>query len=323
MNDLARPRPLHRLLASAATVFTLAFSPSPATGQLVYDLVRQASSADSAGRFADAARLWYRVYRVNGGEPSPLYGAAQSAARAGDKRAAFSDLHRALDEGLAIPVTALQADSEWTSLRDDRRWSELVALAKHHASQRDTVLRAELLSLGQRDQQNRESIDSVVRRYGKGSPEAQSAERKLAEGDARLQSRLRAIVNQFGWPGRRLVGDDAAHAAWLLLQHSDTSYQRVMLPMIRERARQNDVRAADAALLEDRVRVGKGRKQRFGSQLRNTSIPGAPPVLYPIEAEECVDVRRAAVLLPPLADYLALFGVKYSPPRKECRATPS
>jgi hypothetical protein len=81
---------------------------------------------------------------------------------------------------------------------------------------------------------------------------------------------------------------------------------------------QGDVRAADWALLDDRVRMGEGRKQRFGSALRNTTTPGAPPVLYPIEAEECVDQQRARVLLPPLSDYLAMFGVKHIESRKQC-----
>jgi hypothetical protein len=68
--------------------------------------------------------------------------------------------------------------------------------------------------------------------------------------------------------------------------------------------------------------MGQGRRQRFGSALSYTTTPGAPPVLYPIEAEECVDQRRADALLPPLSDYLALFGVKYVRPNKRC-ATPA
>jgi hypothetical protein len=115
-----------------------------------------------------------------------------------------------------------------------------------------------------------------------------------------------------------LVGDDAAHAAWLLLQHADPVYQGKIFRVIHERVLRGDVRAADGALLEDRVRVGQGKKQRFGSQFRYTTTPGAPPVLYPIDAEECVDQRRARVLLPPLSDNLALFGVKYVRPNKRC-----
>lgn len=256
---------------------------------------------------------------MNGGGPGPLFAAAGSATRAGDHKAAFAALRQAIDEGFPIPVGALETDSSWQPLHHDSRWPALVAYARRLASERDTALQRELLSLGERDQRNRDSVGAIVGRSGMGSPEAEVANRALSAADMPLQARLRAIVAARGWPGRRLVGDDASHAAWLLLQHADSGYQRKMLPVIRARALRGDVRAADGALLEDRVRMGQGRKQRFGSALRYTTTPGAPPVLYPIEAEECVDQRRARVLLPPLSDYLAMFGVKHIQSKKRCQ----
>jgi hypothetical protein len=297
------------------------FAPRLSSAQLVFELARKANSADNSGNYAEATRLWRHVYSVNGGEPGPLLAAAQSATRAGDHKAALAALRQAIDEGFRIPVGALEGDSSLQALHNDSRWSALVSHASRLASERDTALAAELLSLGQRDQRNRDSVGAVVRRSGLRSPEAETANRALSAADAPLQTRLRAIVTARGWPGRRLVGDDAAHAAWLILQHSDSDYQRKMLPVIRARVLRGDVRAADGALLEDRVRMGQGRKQRFGSALRATTTPGAAPVLYPIEAEECVDQRRARVLLPPLSDYLAMFGVRHVRPNRRCGST--
>lgn len=298
----------------------LLFAPRCLRAQLVLEFARSANRADSSGNYAEAARLWLQVYSVNGGDPGPLFAVAQSATRAGDHKAAFARLHQALGEGFPIPVSALEAEASLQPLHDDIRWTELVAYATRLASERDTILRAELLSLGERDQRNRDSIGEIVSRSGLGSSEAQAANRALAAADAPLQARLRSIVSEVGWPGRRLVGDDASHAAWFLLQHADPTYQAKMLATIRARVLAGDVRAADGALLEDRVRMGQGRKQRFGSALRYTTVPGAPPVLHPIEAEECVDQRRAKALLPPLSDYLALFGVKHVQSRKRCQS---
>ena len=303
-------------LCRCSFLFGLLFAPRLAFGQLVFELARRANSADSSGNYTEATRLWRQVYRVNGGDPGPLLAAAQSATRAGVHKAAFGALRQAIDEGFRVPVGALEADSSLLPLHTDKRWNPLVALARRLASERDTALAAELLSLGERDQRNRDSVGAIVGRSGMGSPEAEAANRALAAADSPLQARLRAIVDTRGWPGRRLVGDDAAHAAWLILQHSDSAYQRKMLPVIHARVLRGDVRAADGALLEDRVRMGQGRKQRYGSALRNTTTPGAPPVLYPIEAEACVDQRRARVLLPPLSDYLAMFGVRYVRPNR-------
>lgn len=228
--------------------------------QLVLELARAANSADSSGHYAEAARLWRLVYGVNGGDPGPLFAAAESATRAGEHSAAFAAIRQVIDEGFSIPVGPLQADSSLQPLHNDSQWAALVARATRLASRRDTALRSELLSLGQLDQRNRDSIGAVVGRSGMGSPDAEAANRALAAADAPLQARLRAIVSARGWPGRGLVGDDAAHAAWLLLQHSDSAYQRKMLPVIRARVLRGDVRAADGALLEDRVRMNQGKE---------------------------------------------------------------
>jgi hypothetical protein len=313
------PSPL-RILSSCRCGILVGFLVVPrlVSAQLVLELARRATGADSSGNYAEASRLWRQVYDVNGGGPGPLFAAAESSTRAGDHKGAFTALRQAIDEGFPIPAGALEADSSLLALQNDSRWRPLVARARRLASARDSALGAELLSLGERDQRNRDSVGAVVGRSGLGSPEAEAATRALTAADAPLQARLRAIVDARGWPGRRVVGDDAAHAAWLILQHADSGYQRRMLPLIRARMLQGDVRAADWALLDDRVRMGEGRKQRFGSALRYTARPGAPPVLYPIEAEECVDRRRARVLLPPLSDYLAMFGVKHTESRKQC-----
>jgi hypothetical protein len=91
-----------------------------------------------------------------------------------------------------------------------------------------------------------------------------------------------------------------------------------MLPVLLAAVERGDVRAADAAYLEDRVRVGEGLPQRYGTQFGYPATPGGTPVLSPIEDERCVDRRRAAVQLPPLAEYVHTFGAEYTPPSERC-----
>jgi hypothetical protein len=158
----------------------------------------------------------------------------------------------------------------------------------------------------------------LVTRYGHGSPQADSAEAALAAADAPIQARVREIVRARGWPGRRLVADDGAHAAWLVVQHMDSAYQREVLPLVQAAAARGDARPSDAAYLEDRVRTAQGLPQRYGSQLNAPREPGGQPVPHPIEDEACVDRRRAAMLMEPLADYLRQFGLEYAPPAGAC-----
>jgi hypothetical protein len=308
---------ISRVLVALLATVHLGF-PRIAAAQQLFELARRAQIADSSGRYPEAMRLWRRVFAFNGGDPAPLYPLAQSAARAGERNAAFAALQHAIEHGLAVPGDVVATDPALQTLHGDRRWPALLAAIRCRAARRDTVLRAELLRLAERDQQHRVGVEGLVRRAGRGSREADSAEAALAAADAPLQARLKEIVRTRGWPGRRLVGDDGAHAAWLLLQHADSAYQRALLPVVQRAVQRGDARAADAALLEDRVRMTAGRPQRYGSALRSSPTPGAPPTLAPIEDEPCVDRRRAAVQLPPLADYLALFGVAYSPPSQAC-----
>jgi hypothetical protein len=57
----------------------------------------------------------------------------------------------------------------------------------------------------------------------------------------------------------------------------------------------------------------RGEKQLYGSQLKSDPATGKLE-LWPVEDEAHVDQRRAAVGLPPLAQYLAAFGLQYTPP---------
>ena len=115
---------------------------------------------------------------------------------------------------------------------------------------------------------------------------------------------LADLVARQGWPGRTLVGDEAARAAWLLAQHADQDpvQQRAFLDRLRVAVTQGEARAAHLAYLEDRVRVNAGRAQLYGTQFTVTdgSIGACP-----IEDAGRLDERRAQAGLEPFADYEA------------------
>jgi hypothetical protein len=119
-------------------------------------------------------------------------------------------------------------------------------------------------------------------------------------------ARLRELVEAIGWPTPARVGADASEAAWLVLQHAigEPATMRGMLPVIREHARRGEVPGWQAAMLEDRVRALEGRAQRYGTQLDWDEHGELVP--WPaVEEPETVDVRRAEVGLPALAEVLA------------------
>ena len=127
---------------------------------------------------------------------------------------------------------------------------------------------------------------------------------RMADVHHRNAMRLAAIMDEVGWPGRALVGRDAADAAWLVLQHSigDPPVMRRGLALLREALAIGDVSPVQLAMLEDRVRTYSGLPQLYGTQFDWDERGEMSP--RPIEDPGGVDERRRALGLEPLAEKL-------------------
>jgi hypothetical protein len=124
--------------------------------------------------------------------------------------------------------------------------------------------------------------------------------------DRRNGQRMEQIVEEHGWPGKTLVGQDGAKAAWLLVQHQDSNpeFQAKCLALM-EVAPEGDVEVQDVAYLTDRVLANQGKKQRYGTQMGANFEP------RDLEDPENVDKRRAEVGLMPLDEYLKMAREVY------------
>lgn len=307
----------HRCRTLCCAAALLSGAAARASAQGVAALFARADTAEQQRRFADAMGIYEAAYAQSGFDPLTLALAAGDAALAGLADTAFRDLNRAVDEGY-LDDGFFARDSDIFVLHRDARWRALEAKLRERRAALDTALRQELLALAAQDQASRQGMGVALRRYGRASREGDSVLRALDSADAPRLDRVKAIVAAHGWPGRRLVGDDGAHAAWLLVQHAPFAYQQQVLPLFLAAFRRNDARAGDVALLEDRVMVGEGKAQLYGTQTRLADRPG-PPVLDSIADEPCVDVRRRSVGLGPLAAYLLTLGVEYGGPPGTCR----
>ncbi|MFL5620367.1 MAG: DUF6624 domain-containing protein [Gemmatimonadaceae bacterium] len=161
-------------------------------------------------------------------------------------------------------------------------------------------LRAEIASRVAMDQAvQRELSDRIQAGQSTGLASA----RQDSVFNANLQW-MRLILDQYGWPGRRLVGDEGSHGAWLLLQHADrdTALQRTALQLLEKAVGAGDASGRDLAYLTDRVRVAEGRPQIYGTQLQYDSRGCASP--KPSEHPAQLDARRASVGLEPVAQYV-------------------
>jgi hypothetical protein len=150
----------------------------------------------------------------------------------------------------------------------------------------DQALHDELMAMLERDQSGRS-----------GGPDA--------EGDMARTDRLEEILAEHGWPTYDLVGEDGEDAAWAIAQHSDhdPEFQRAALELLREAVAAGQASPGNLAYLTDRVAVGAGEPQTYGTQVG--CGPGGAEPATPLADEAAVDRLRAEAGLDPLADYLA------------------
>lgn len=128
---------------------------------------------------------------------------------------------------------------------------------------------------------------------------------------------MKRIIAQIGWPTVSKVGEDASHLAWLLVQHADHDppFQQQCLDLMRQES-SAEVRLANIAFLEDRVRVNTKRGQLYGTQFHETRDEDGNILRYepqPIEDSEHLDERRFAMGLDSHQEYRDRLTRKYFP----------
>ena len=170
-------------------------------------------------------------------------------------------------------------------------------------------LRQELLDRAERDQDVRRKMAA---KYKPGDAISKDDMAWALAVDSSNTTRMKEVVAQLGWPGKSLVGEDGAHAAWLLVQHADQDieFQRLCLKLLAQAVANDEASAQELAYLMDRVRVHSGQPQVFGTQLH---LEGDQLVTGPIENEADVDNRRAKIGMMPLAEYIALCSGNTTP----------
>jgi hypothetical protein len=132
----------------------------------------------------------------------------------------------------------------------------------------------------------------------------------LPELDRMHTERMRAIVEELGWPTISKVGEAASMNAWRLVQHADhdVAFQEHCLGLMKA-CPPGEVLKEKLAYLEDRIRVNRGQPQPYGTQGYLTDQ--GDWVTRPIEDRRNVNSRRAAVGLEPIEQYILYMNREY------------
>lgn len=276
----------------------------------------QAMSAYEAKDYGKAGQLIDQALRARQHpQASDYYNAACMWAMARNADKAFGYLGQATKAGYD-DVAHLRTDSDLTNLHADRRWQPLLTKLDAAAAQANAhvnpALQKQLAEIRITDQRIRLKIDSVEKKSGMDAAMTPALSQEMRTIDERNLAQLVTIIDKYGWPGRSLVGKSGATTAFLVVQHADPVAQRKYLPLLREAAAKGELEKSALALLEDRVLMGQGKPQVYGSQL-TANADTKKYEFYTIADEAHVDERRAAMGLEPLADYAKRFGLDYQP----------
>lgn len=273
-------------------------------------LIAKADSLYEQKAFAQSVATFQSAFKLEQKNRSHLYNAGCSAALAGQKKLAFKWLNLALKNGWTN-VSHLKSDTDLSALHGSKKWDKLVAAMQKEVDRieanYDKPLQAELLQIFDEDQKYRMQIGDIEKSHGWKSQQMQDLWNVINEKDSINLLKIKAIIDTHGWVGPDKVGSRASSAQFLVIQHSDLVTQQHYLPIMREAVKNKKASGSSLALLEDRVALGEGRKQIYGSQIGRHDATNTQYVM-PLEDPDNVDMRRQAVGLGPLADYVKRFG---------------
>lgn len=292
------------LLFTFLTAFVFAQAP-----ERYQELTQQAHEFYKSKNYLASAQKYNEALTINGEKSfsTTRYDAACSWALANMPDSAFPHLVQLVEDNEIKNYSYFKDDSNLKSLQSDKRWGELLDLIQQKKDEAekdfDRPLKALLDSIHNEDQGYRIEIEDIEKKYGRESVEMKKHWKKIQFVDSMNLIVVTKILDERGWLGSNIVGKDGNHALFLVIQHSNQITQEKYLPIMREAVKNGDAEPGDLALLEDRVALGQGKKQIYGSQYWFDKFTGKD-YMFPLEDPENVDKRRAEVGLLPLSDYL-------------------
>ncbi|MBK9567849.1 MAG: DUF6624 domain-containing protein [Saprospiraceae bacterium] len=302
-------------LLSLMLIFTTI---SSGQNELYKQHAKAADSLYNAKDYKKSAMTYSEAFKAIGwkGTSNDRYNAACSWALAGVPDSAFFQLDRIATKSNYTNLAHITNDADLHSLHGDKRWAPLLAIIKDNKEKEEVNLDKTLVAILDtvyiEDQKYRQQIKDIESKFGWESKEMQDHWKIINEKDSINLIKVCKILDTHGWIGPDIVGRQGSSAIFLVIQHADLPIQEKYLPLMREAVKNNKAQGSSLALLEDRVALRQGKRQIYGSQVGRDDESGQHYVL-PLEDPDNVDVRRASVGLPPLADYVNNWQIKWNP----------
>ncbi len=281
--------------------------------QNTYDsLVDKGDSLKKLRQYKNAIPFYEAAFKKYPVREFDYYSLARCYGRLTQRKAALHILNK-LFELKYENLSKIPNDSAFYSLHTMKQWNRLVKdIYKHQElllNYRDTLLITTLVEMHKKDQEFRTVFDSLVRIGSTDEKLKGEISYKISMSDSVNIKALIAIIEQKGWPGVNLVGDEGNLAAFLILQHSSTPVQKKYIQLVEHSVKQGFTPKYLYAYLIDRILIRDGKPQKYGTQLEFNSQTGRYEVML-IESAEKVNGLRRAIGLPALQSYIDIVNKK-------------
>jgi hypothetical protein len=195
----------------------------------------------------------------------------------------------------------------------------------------NTELKAKLDSIMQKDQLMRELTDTRITEerkkeildilglkketfYGNSNGDAWGS---VYSQDLQNMKDIRQVLNEYGYPGKTLVGVPTNKASWYVIQHSDAIEE--FFPLIEKAGKENEIPMTLVAMMEDRLLMQKGLEQKYGTQAHGQKIINIETgeeeyyrFIWPIKDPENVnDLRKSIGFNTTVEESAKSLGVVY------------
>ena len=274
------------------------------------ELINEASQLYESKEYLKSGQKYAEAFAASGGTLVDRYNAACSWALANQSDSSFIQLFKIVEIGNFTDIEHITTDSDLNALHADERWTKVIDLIKSNRANFDEQLVAILDTIYQKDQGYRLKADEIEQKYGGESEEMKAFVKIIQEQDSINVVKVTNILDEHGWLGADVIGNQGNLTLFLVIQHSHPETQEKYLPMMREAVKKGNAHPAYLAMLEDRVALGKGEKQIYGSQIGQDQETGEYYV-SPLIDPDNVDKRREEVGLGPIQDYISNWGITW------------
>jgi len=274
--------------------------------------ISKADSLRDEGNLELAIIEYGKLYRGNPKDDTNTYDFACALALDKQIDTAFYYLNLAVEKDTTIrPLT----DPDFYFLIENNKWKDfqnkmIDRVEVKYGKYENLDLSKELWTMQLKDQAFYYHLEVAEKKSGRNSPIVSAIWELKHLINQKNIKRIQEIIKENGWPKKSVVKGSAAGTVFLVIQHADIEIQKKYLPLMTEAANNGEASWRSLALLIDRVNLGEGKRQIYGSQIGIEPKSGKFYV-SPLVDPENVNKRRNEVGLGKIEDYVKHWNITW------------